>query len=49
MLTAEQAKSTALNHAGLTAESVWDLSIDLDQKNGHTIFDVDFENYTYIY
>ena len=44
MLTAEQAKSTALNHAGLTAESVWDLSIDLDQKNGHTIFDVDFEN-----
>ena len=46
LIPAEQAKSIALSHAGQSASSVWDLNVELDQKNGVTVYDIDFESST---
>ena len=40
---AQTARDIALKHAGLTAESITDLDIELEKKNGLDIFEVEFK------
>lgn len=43
VISTEQAKAIALQHAGLSEQSIWDFSIELDNKNGRTVYDIDFD------
>jgi uncharacterized membrane protein YkoI len=48
-LTREEARSIALKHAGLTADEVRDLDVELDRDDGTLHYDVDFEADGYDY
>lgn len=41
-ITAEEAKTKALRHAGLSADRVTDVDIDLDRDNSRLIYEIDF-------
>lgn len=41
-INAQKARSIALEHAGVAAENVTDFEIDLDRKNGVTVYEVEF-------
>lgn len=43
-ITAEEAKQAALRHAGLSADRVSDVDIDLDRDNGRLIYEIDFNS-----
>lgn len=42
-ITREDAKSIALNHAGVTEAEIYDYDIDLDFENGILVYEIDFE------
>lgn len=44
VLTAEDAKSIALTHAGLTADEVTQLRSEIDRENGIRVWDVEFRS-----
>ena len=41
-INAQKARSIAFEHAGVAAENVTDFEIDLDRKNGVTVYEVEF-------
>ena len=41
-ITSGEAKAAALRHAGLSADRVTDVDIDLDRDNGRLIYEIDF-------
>lgn len=41
-INAQKARGIALEHAGVAAENVTDFEIDLDRKNGVTVYEVEF-------
>ncbi len=48
-ITRDEAKSIALNHAGLTASQVRDLEVELDRDDGKAHYDVSFDADGYDY
>ena len=43
LLTEEQAKTIAFNHAGVAAGSVYDLEVELDRDDGTEHYEISFE------
>lgn len=48
-ISAESAKQIAILHAGVSANSVYDLSIELERQNGKMVYDIDFKASGYEY
>ncbi len=46
---AEKAKAAALAHAGLKADDVFDFEIELENKNGVSVYEIDFQSGLYEY
>lgn len=42
-ITKDRAKEIAIQHAGLKADDIRDLEIDIDRENGIEYYDIDFE------
>ena len=42
-LTVEEVKATALAHANINADYVWDLEVDFDKEWGISLYEVSFE------
>lgn len=48
-ITPEQAKEAALNHAGVTADTVFDYKCEFDYDDGRAEYEIDFESGEYDY
>lgn len=51
VIDAETAKSTALNHAGVSADNIRDFDIELEREHGKFVYEIDFDcdGYEYEY
>lgn len=43
VISSDQAKATALQHAGLAEASVWGLKVEQGTENGRNVYEVDFK------
>lgn len=48
-ISKEEAKKIALKHANVNESDVYDVEIELDQKNGTKYYDIDFETKSHEY
>ncbi|MBP3293795.1 MAG: PepSY domain-containing protein [Clostridia bacterium] len=46
-ITAEEAKSIALSHAGVTETNVFDYDCEFDNEKGRAVYEIDFESMNY--
>jgi len=42
-IDAEQAKAAAFTHAGIAADQVFDLEVDIDREHGTLVYEIDFQ------
>lgn len=48
-ISPEQAKAAAYAHAGVTAAQVWDVSCELEEDDGRTYYEIEFDTTEYEY